>query len=387
MHKSLSKFVDRKRSQKIPLPELPPTRCYALTPSPSQEALVFTDASATADSDFFQLLPFELRRKILVEAFGNRTVHIDLVYDHPILPLEDRKITPSLHNRHAYFAPPWLRSQGELWAFKEWYWQGSVCHRESPSVAGTPMAHPLWKDECHRGVDSTWCSFRPGMSMDICCIGVMGWLLSCRQAYVEAIDVLYSTNTIHMASNAMILNLPRLLLPQRLASITSIEMLWNLHPFRESNVNDPLDSDPRAFHCLLQAMPLLFPGLRKLFISFHGDVLPPGKGSNARFEASESAILRPIDEMVGRLNARECHVAVPTSIYVPRKLKATGTGIYLEPSRLRNVWERIWRPLSNSDDQDDDSSSHRGYWLYHGKVDMPWIYKYGEKYPPDDEVL
>jgi hypothetical protein len=45
-----------------------------------------------------------------------------------------------------------------------------------------------------------------------------------------------------MASTVMILHLPQLLLPQRLGSITSVEMLWHLRLFQDSEPHDPLDS-------------------------------------------------------------------------------------------------------------------------------------------------
>lgn len=47
-------------------------------------------------------------------------------------------------------------------------------------------------------------------------------------SYVEGIEVLYRTNTIHISGEALLLNLPKLLLPQRLRDISSVEIVWPL---------------------------------------------------------------------------------------------------------------------------------------------------------------
>ncbi|KFY70416.1 hypothetical protein V499_09185 [Pseudogymnoascus sp. VKM F-103] len=80
MPNTFSKWIDKKLSlplpkwdQEPPLPTLPPTRPRVLTPSPSRETLTSSAASATSTSAFFQTLPFEIRHKILKEAFGPQT--------------------------------------------------------------------------------------------------------------------------------------------------------------------------------------------------------------------------------------------------------------------------------------------------------------------------
>lgn len=47
-------------------------------------------------------------------------------------------------------------------------------------------------------------------------------------SYVEGIEVLYRTNTIHISGEALLLNLPKLLIPQRLRDISSVETVWPL---------------------------------------------------------------------------------------------------------------------------------------------------------------
>lgn len=52
------------------------------------------------------------------------------------------------------------------------------------------------------------------------------WLT--RSSYKEGIEALNNTNTISMSSEVMIAHLPELLLPQRLAAMTSLELMWPL---------------------------------------------------------------------------------------------------------------------------------------------------------------
>ena len=143
------------------LPILPRKRERVLTPLPTQETLV--RATATAESAFFQRLPLELRLKIYAEAFGQRTVHMDLRYDYPELPGPSHaRLDPDRMNPRDTTVPP------------AWCWWSSVCHR-----------HPLleaWADECRTGMGTAACHLYPGEMPEKCFLGAMGWLLSCRQA-------------------------------------------------------------------------------------------------------------------------------------------------------------------------------------------------------------
>lgn len=99
--------------------------------------------SATASCAFFIVLPPELRRQILVAAFGGQKVHLQSI--------------SSMYHASDVFKPPRPPAQKRL--------GGCVCHRiEANSAANDncmryPVNHRLW---------------RP--------IGALGWLLSCHQA-------------------------------------------------------------------------------------------------------------------------------------------------------------------------------------------------------------
>lgn len=59
------------------------SRTIALTPTTSSTDLGPPVLTAMSASAFFLNLPAEIRRKILIAAFGDRTMHMSLEYNHP----------------------------------------------------------------------------------------------------------------------------------------------------------------------------------------------------------------------------------------------------------------------------------------------------------------
>ena len=173
------------------MPTLPAERRRQLTPSSSREALRTSRPVQAMQMGALFRLPPELRRKILVEAFGGSVVHVDLVHGHPMIPLDltaQSKRSEVVHGRvnvdwsHGMRKP---RLRLDYWAPKRWIWRSSVCHRGLPTSPNLSQAICPAQDQCRNGV-TYWdtCSSWPGKWPGKCCIGVLGWLLSCRQAYV-----------------------------------------------------------------------------------------------------------------------------------------------------------------------------------------------------------
>lgn len=147
------------------LPILPSKRQHLLTPSPSHTDLNCKDSSA---SPFFSRLPPELRHRIYLDAFGNRTLHMDLRFDHPWVAGPCHAGTNNLgagEPGHAVTSIP-----------PAWIWWSSVCHRHP----GIPER--CSEDHCRSGGSYTRCDLFPGEGPGKCFVGVMGWLLACRQA-------------------------------------------------------------------------------------------------------------------------------------------------------------------------------------------------------------
>lgn len=166
------------------LPVLPSERQCVVTPSPSQETLTLTTRS-----QFFEVIPRELRWKILALAFGDRTVHMDLSFVHPVAPrlagdypiVAHAGINANARTTH----PPQVK--WDLSVPKSWQWWGSVCHRKVPDHMKTPSDRiravevEAGGDYCRVGAEHN-CAAWPGEYPSKCKIGAMGWLLVCRQA-------------------------------------------------------------------------------------------------------------------------------------------------------------------------------------------------------------
>ncbi|OBT86149.1 hypothetical protein VE02_05760 [Pseudogymnoascus sp. 03VT05] len=95
-----------------PLPFLPDKRPSVLTPSPSKEALV----SSLDSYGYFQHLPYEIRRQILTEALGGRTLHVDLTYLNRPIP-KKRKYVIGKDGGYVYAKS------------KTWEWYSCECHQ------------------------------------------------------------------------------------------------------------------------------------------------------------------------------------------------------------------------------------------------------------------
>ena len=145
-------------SRQPDVPALPSQRKHILTQNSSYQN------HPKPNNVFFTRFPREVRDQIYIAAFGNRTLHIDLQWKQPDLPD---------HSDSKYLVHACVADVGrDLSARHEWAWWSSVCHRHL-------IAEP-WNDKCQSGSSRELCNhFYSG---DDCFLGVMGWLMSCRQA-------------------------------------------------------------------------------------------------------------------------------------------------------------------------------------------------------------
>ena len=146
----------------------------------------------TQPAPFFRLLPPEIRRQILNEAFGEQTIHVHLAWDYPRKTPQQtlKKERPPITSDHGGPYAPWSNERSSRYIesrdwtaapqTRVWQWYSCVCHRNDPSGQGFV---PLRYDQCLTG-EAAYCPLWPGDAPDKCKIGVMGWLLSCRQRCV-----------------------------------------------------------------------------------------------------------------------------------------------------------------------------------------------------------
>lgn len=168
-----------------PLPFLPPPPSRGGSNTTAQDAPT-TNPSAH-NGTFFERLSPDLRRMVLIEAFGDRAVHVNLQYDRPLRARPPRK---TLHAGGVDVLDQGHSASRQMRKPRAWQWYSCVCHRD-----------PVWFVERGRGagkgemtslpaIDSCLrrrpqlCDAPPGDPRDMsrCFLGVMGWLTTCRQA-------------------------------------------------------------------------------------------------------------------------------------------------------------------------------------------------------------
>ncbi|KXJ87596.1 hypothetical protein Micbo1qcDRAFT_208213 [Microdochium bolleyi] len=264
-----------------PPPLLPLERPRPITPPA-------TSASAeVAHLGLFARLPAELRQQILAEAFGKRELHLDL----RLVPRGWRPVhLRTGDTAHGRGSAPW---SGQLPRHTprdklEWRWYSCVCHRQAP-WARNPRDSAVWnwphKDMCLVGGPAL-CELYPppsGMPAGPCdyVVGALGWLRTCRQAYLEGAQVLYGTNTFILESEELLDLLldpihtgsGHVLLPQHLSLIKSLEVRIDTMLFQATGMNYAdleLNSNwnGRRSRPHLAALATTFPGVQSLVISF-----------------------------------------------------------------------------------------------------------------------
>ncbi|RKL32161.1 hypothetical protein BFJ72_g10741 [Fusarium proliferatum] len=328
-------------------------------------------------------LPPDIRRYILILAFGNRRLHMDFSYDYPdmtsdlIQPLDKNHCGIVMENMYGAK----LRVVDDTKP-RSWIWWGSVCHRLPPDldISRTgPMTHGgpdgPWADTCRIG-EALYCDSWPGSFPSNCRIGIMGWLLSCRQNYAEAIDILYSKNTIIMANEAMITHLPQLLIPHRLASITSLEISWNLKPRYESGFWNAFDeADLKATCGMISTQ---FPQLCRLYLSLE-------RSRHLRSCWCSDAwptICLHLDNLARMMPSLTEHaISLPDAPFdsILYDAKKTDFGSY---SEICHSYNQIWRSTDGGMDViqlphvdsyprapyhiDTSTSNGKGYWILNG---------------------
>ncbi|KAF5591876.1 hypothetical protein FPANT_5548 [Fusarium pseudoanthophilum] len=344
---------------------LPDPRPRALTPDPNP--LSSSNISAASASGprpryqgtcFWFRVPPNIRRDILRLAFGDTRIHINLEYGRPHIA---RPETSNLHC--GIVVGPGEYPGEEVRVVDEtkpaaWRWWSSRCHRSYPdeTKGQVPMtrggASGPWLDYCRDGGESGICEAWKEKEGSLAChVGVMGWLLSCRQNYMETIDVLYSTNTLILQGSRMIIRLPQLLLPQRLATVTSLEVTW---PFKTNYTADQDydDLDQDHFRSVLDLLlPSQFPALRRLYIEFH-DGQECFLGIHG-LEVYKEIILRELDSFAQRMtHLTECAFALPDYFFRSLHYKAKeepveGTdGIRFYYSR--RSYQQVWRDFNGN---------------------------------------
>ncbi|KAF5247674.1 hypothetical protein FANTH_6297 [Fusarium anthophilum] len=318
------------------IPTLPSTRTRALTPSgfSDDEDKSLQRPAATFQQSLWFKVPANLRRDILRLAFGDRRLHMHLAFDPSVCNTDLELGGPS--------APDERDDPGHPQR-KVWSWNGCVCVRKHDPTLG-PMT---------RG------GLNPGPWIDRCCdpinvpkpppenIGIMGWLQSCRQNYAEAIDILYSTNTIIISGEATITELPSLIPSHHLAKITSLEIKA---PITKDNVLEDVTN--------LILPSSRFSNLKRLYISVEWC----GAGI---YHPDPDELIASFDTLARTI--KDCSFAIPMEWF-----SRISWGQMRSPTTGRQItYSQFWRTLGNAEGDKDG---------YEGGLDVVQL-PYADSYP------
>ena len=131
-------------------------------------------------------------------------------------------------------------------------------------------------------------------------------------SYIEGIQVLYKTNTIHISGRPLLSpHLPQLLLPQRLHEITSLEIAVPLE--FSLNKKEELVLEGNQLENVLEVLSKNMPKLSSLQLgltSRHGTQRP----------VDAESFFQPLDAFASHQQRRLEHFAVSTSVSVFYKL-------------------------------------------------------------------
>lgn len=214
-------------------------------------AVVARPSDGAADSAFFQHLPLDIRRLILLQAFGDRTVHVEYFFDSEEEGVYRRQqhqqqqagganntatSTLTTSSRSSWIFPSWIYDSGRggMWSRTEDTkqkpngWCAFVCDSDSALASSSPprggesrkprrgqwergnssscsvMAasgqHDCWEE--YRGLMTTRTTTRgaTAAARERARIGVVGWLRTCRRALVFSLSLSLSFSSITQTS-------------------------------------------------------------------------------------------------------------------------------------------------------------------------------------------
>lgn len=166
-----------------------------------------------------------------------------------------------------------------------------------------------------------------------------------------------------------------MLLPRRLATITSLELVWNRLENHLTLINERAYPELWShYSTLMEKVSGSFPSLRKLYVSVEPTSYMPNP-TTADITYHERHLLEPADALIRRRGSklRSCRIAPNRSLYRALMDRAEKAGARIEKGGQGiGSWHRFWRPVVL--DQDDQTANQAGYWVRQGKDDTPIWY-------------
>lgn len=322
----------RRAPESRPVPDIP------LPVLTTKDGILETLKPSGIAYGLFHRLPSEIRLLILAEAFGHRTIHIDLSFGHPLVRRSlagSSSISPE-GSRHGGIGSELIPDESQP---KGWQWLGCVCHRRTDWTVAERKKYwwkisntiGLYDDECLKG-QLCGCNPEPGeyseCEGDPCFIGIMSWLLSCRSACIEGLEALFSTSTFHISGTDLLLNLPKLVYPHLLQQITSLELPFgdhelylDQHPLTKELWQQPTaeQEEDKILNRLCQSIPEACQNIQTVHILIQYWVAPSRADHPEpdRVPYFERNVLGVIEDMLRGLGPRgEYNVTIPDGVWL-----------------------------------------------------------------------
>ncbi|KJZ70859.1 hypothetical protein HIM_09724 [Hirsutella minnesotensis 3608] len=367
-----SKRPDETAQQQEPdLPWLPAQPTPISSRSPQSQAAFFK-------------LPWELRHQILSKAFGDGTVHMDLRYRPPLLDFATSGGREPMHGGY----PPMVE---DLWIYGNpprepaprdtecaWRWYSCRCHRSPKGFVFVPP----FRDECLKGV--SYCDEFPDVldAPQKCQLGVMGFLLSCKQACADSLAVLYAKNTVYLASQPLIEALvwqhsnwtsrPRIM-GSGIQLVQSLHMRWDMSLFAQ-NDGAREAKDRKRLANYVKLIPKAFPDLRLLYIIFEDSLYDRTSCPSKNLEEIKSILLEPL--LTLRTNFASLHdfsIALPEMVFwdfsgriieKQKQLWSPAEVAMMKPEEFFGPW--VWYPFEAGMTPCESRKGQNGYWVKSG---------------------
>ncbi|SPO06989.1 uncharacterized protein DNG_09683 [Cephalotrichum gorgonifer] len=293
-------------------------------PAPHAPLLTPRSSSRQEQSPFFRL-PLDLRYLILRDAFGGRTIHVDFRFRPPLYTSDTGGGLKAYHGGY----PPLVTVDTRLdrptkpHGAGAWRWYSCVCHRNvPPGMRGSAFEFSASWDKCLSGA-GFHCHSWPGTLPNKCMLGMMGFLLTCKQGYEDAMYVIYSTNALYLEALPLIDGLLRQsALPgsPRVSGLdtrhlTSLVMIWDFVLFGSFYPSTVLDR--RHFAERLDLIPRALPKLTRLQVLMGSDIYVEDSSPANNMEEVEKVLLRPFLEARTKMeHVAEFIVTIPAGVFL-----------------------------------------------------------------------
>ena len=173
--------------------------------------------------------------------------------------------------------------------------------------------------------------------------------------------MLYATNALRITDPPLTVDLPRFIIPQRLATVRRIQLVYRI-PIMDPVVMASVTPAAGSAKDQLQHLrPDVFPALRELYLAFWSSI-SPGPQTPAPLDWVQHCMLRPVDDIVVAFGAQATHVEI-----APRPDR-TFAELRKDLRRVTGGGERLGGRLQDHDcrwayRRAVPDSDGRGYWV------------------------